>query len=144
MIKQVLSGDVSIVPIPGITGLIVRGEQRSYESSMLLLPTPQVWGNEVLIQTPVRGYTSADYKILFEKSNFQHGYERYQLIGNLTSDLIPPSVDTIHMYGTGVDTGTSFQYSSDIDFDTEPTTILGNGDGNTDINYRNFLFKLES
>ena len=107
---------------------------------MLLLPTPQVWGNEVLIQTPVRGYTSADYKILFEKSNFQHGYERYQLIGNLTADLISPGVDTIHMYGTGVDTGTSFQYSSDIDFDTEPTTIMGNGDGNTDIDYRNIMF----
>ena len=31
-IKQVLSGDVSIVPIPGISALTVREEQRSYES----------------------------------------------------------------------------------------------------------------
>ena len=78
---------MSIVPIPGITGLTVRGEQRSYESSLLLLPTPQVWGNDILIETPSQGYKSADYQILFEKSNFQYGYERYQLIGNLTADL---------------------------------------------------------
>ena len=120
---------MSIVPIPGITGLTVRGEQRSYESSLLLLPTAQVWGNDILIQTPSRGYTSADYEIMFEKSNFQYGYERYQLIGNLTADLVPPGVDTVHMYGTEVNTGTVFRYASDTDFDTEPETIFGNGDG---------------
>ena len=108
----------------------MRGEQRSYESSLLLLPTPQVWGEQILIETPGKNYTSADYELLFGLSNFLNGFERYQLIGNLTADLIPPGVDTIHMYGINVDTGTSFRYLSNNDFDSEPETINGNGDGN--------------
>merc|ERR1712241_1385024 len=86
---------------------------------------PQVWGNIPIIFTPVKNYTSADYNTLFEKSNFPYGFERYQLIGNLTADLIAPGVDTIHMYGIDVDTATGFKYSSDTDFDTEPETING-------------------
>ena len=79
-IKQVLSGDISMVPIPGITGLTVREEQRSYESSMLLLPTLQVWGNKPLIFTPENSYSAANYEILFQKSNFQYGFERYRSV----------------------------------------------------------------
>ena len=48
----------------------MRGEQRSYESSLLLLPTPQVWGDQILIETPGKNYTSADYEILFERAIF--------------------------------------------------------------------------
>ena len=119
--------------------MTVRGEQRSYESSLLLLPTPQVWGDQILIETPGKNYTSEDYEILFEKSNFQNGYERYQLIGNLTADLIPPGVDTIHMYGINVDTGTSFRYSSNNDFDSEPQSLNGNGDGNIKVKMRKYF-----
>ena len=79
-IKQVLSGDISMVPIPGITGLTVREEQRSYESSMLLLPTPQVWGKKPLIFTPENSYSATNYEILFQKSNFQYGFERYRSV----------------------------------------------------------------
>ena len=96
---------------------------------MMLLPTPQVWGNQIIILTPKKNYTSADYEILFEKSNFQYGYERYQLIRNLTEDLIPPGVNTIHMFGTDIDTALHYQYESDVDFESEPKTINGNGDG---------------
>ena len=127
-IKQLLSGDISIVPIPGLTGLTVREEQRSYESNMMLLPTPQVWGNETIIQTTNRNYSSYDYQTLFEKSNFQNGYERYQLVSNLTSNLDAPGVDTTHLYGINTDTPTSFRYSSVHNFDEEPEVIYGNGD----------------
>ena len=109
--------------------MTVRNKQRSYETIMMLLPTPQVWGNQIIIETPKKNYTSADYEILFEKSNFQYGYERYQLIRNLTEDLIPPGVNTIHMFGTDIDTALHYQYQSDVDFDSEPKTINGNGDG---------------
>ena len=127
-IKQVLSGDVSIVPIPGLTGLTVREEQRSYESSLLLLPTSQVWGNSPLIITPTKNYSSYEYESLFEKSNFQHGFERYKLIGNLTADLTSPGVNTVHLYGINKDTPTYFRYASDNNFDEEPEAINGNGD----------------
>ena len=101
----------------------------------MLLPTPQVWGNQIIIETPKKNYTSADYEILFEKSNFQYGYERYQLIRNLTEDLIPPGVNTIHMFGTDIDTALHYQYESDVDFESEPKTINGNGDGKILITY---------
>jgi len=127
-IKQLLSGDVAFVPIPGLTGLTLREEQRSYESSMLLLPSPQVWGDTPLIYTPSNMYSSNDFEILFEKSGFTHGFERYQLIGNLTANLPPPGVDTVHLYGINKDTRTAFRYTSDDNFDEEPEPIYGNGD----------------
>ena len=132
-IKQVLSGDVSIVPIPGLTGLMVREEQRSFESSMILLPTAQVWGNRPLIFTPNYNYSVNDYEVLFQRSNFEHGFERYQLVANQTANLNPPGVHTVHLYGTDMDTPTFFRYSSDSNFDEEPETINGNGDDTVPI-----------
>ena len=132
-IKQVLSGDVSIVPIPGLNGLMVREEQRSFESNMLLLPTAQVWGKHPLIFTPNNNYSANDYEVLFQRSNFEHGFERYQLVANQTANLNPPGVHTVHLYGTDMDTPTFFRYSSDSNFDEEPDTINGNGDDTVPI-----------
>ena len=70
---------------------------------------------------------------MFEKSNFQYGFERYQLVANQTANLNPPGVDTIHLYGTDKDTPTSFLYSSDNNFDEEPESINGNGDDTVPI-----------
>ena len=89
-VKQILSGDVSIVPIPGLNPLTVRPEQRSYESSPWLLPTPQVWGDEPLVFTPSAQYTAKDYETLFDEGHFTHGFERYSLVANLTANLDPP------------------------------------------------------
>ena len=63
----------SMVPIPGLSPLTVRGEQRSYESSMWLLPTPQGFGSRnPLVFTPSRNYTASDYQALFQATrNFQ-------------------------------------------------------------------------
>ena len=142
IVFQALSGDIKLVSIPGLSPLTVRNKQRSYETIMMLLPKPQVWGNKIIIETPKKNYTSADYEILFEKSNFRYGYERYQLIKNLTEDLIPPGVNTIHMFGTDIDTALYYQYESDVDFDSEPKTINGNGDGKYKYLYKgpNHLF----
>jgi len=128
-VKQLLSGDVSLVPLPGLSPLTVRDEQRSYESNLLLLPSTQVWMNQTLVSTPLKNYSSYDYEILFSKSNFENGFERYQLIGNLTANLIPPGVDTVHYYGVDVDTPCAFHYSSDNDFNESPDIINCNGDG---------------
>ena len=63
----------SMIPIPGLSPLTVRGEQRSYESSMWLLPTPQGFGStNPLVFTPSRNYTASDYQALFQATgNFQ-------------------------------------------------------------------------
>jgi len=134
-VVQVLSGDISMVPIPGLSPLTVRGEQRSYESSMWLLPTPQGFGSRnPLVFTPSRNYTASDYQALFQATgNFQEGYERYRLVANLTANLDAPGVLTHHLYGVGVDTPQAFIYSSDNDFDTQPQKTLGNGDGTVNL-----------
>ena len=63
-------------------------------------------------QNTLINYTSADQEILFEKSNFQYGYERYQLIRHLTAELIPPApgVNAVHMFGTDINTASNYQY----------------------------------
>ena len=128
-VKQLLTGDISIIPLPGLAASAVREEQRSYESNMMLLPSPQIWGNNTIIYTPRRNYTSRDYQILFEKSGFLNGFERYNLVSNVTSNLNPPGVDVIHLYSVNMDTATAFRYPSDDSFDEEPEVINGNGDG---------------
>ena len=125
-IKQVLSGDVSILPIPGLPGLAVRKEQRRYVSNMLLLPTPTIWGNYSLIPTLIKSYSSIKYATLFENSTFRHGFQRYQLIAHLIANLNPPGVETIHLYGINKDTPTSFRYSSDNNFEEDLDTINEN------------------
>merc|ERR1712136_163114 len=128
-IKQLLTGDISIIPLPGLSASAVREEQRSYESNMMLLPSPYIWANNTIIYTPSRHYTSRDYQILFKKSGFQNGFERYNFVSNITSNLNPPGVDVIHFYSVNKGTATAFRYSSDDNFDEEPEVINGNGDG---------------
>ena len=71
----------------------------------------------------------------------QEGYERYQLVANLTANLDAPGVLTHHLYGVGVDTPQAFIYSSDNDFDTQPQKTFGNGKSSYNNGYRNiFLF----
>lgn len=126
-IKQLVSGDAEMVP--GVSSLTVRGEQRSYESSMILAPTPQVWDDFPLVRTPTKNYTASDYEALFAGAKFEHGFERWTLLANLTSNLDHPEVNVVHMYGTGVDTPTAFSYKVDGQFDDSPTVINGDGDG---------------
>ena len=58
-VVQLVSGDAAW--IPGVTGMTVRDEQRSYESSMILLPTPQVWQNYPLVQTSIKNFSAHEY-----------------------------------------------------------------------------------
>lgn len=130
-LKQLLSGDSSY--IPGISGLTVRPEQRSYESSMLLAPTPQIWAPSAfpLVRTPARNFTAADYAELFPLADFTHGYRRWSLLSNLTANLHSPAVATTHLFGSEVPTPTAFEYggSTASDFSKSPGTINSDGDG---------------
>eukprot|EP00948_MAST-09A_sp_MAST-9A-sp1_P003622 g3622.t1 len=127
-IKQLLSG--ANEGIPGVAGMVVRDEQRSYESSLLLAPTPQVFGKFPIVRTPSKNWTAYDYEELFPLANFTHGYERWLLVANLTANLVHPGVDVHHLYGLGVPTPHAFQYSdSNKNFQEVPTAINGDGDG---------------
>ena len=128
-IKQLISGDSE--SIPGVTGSTVKEEQRSYESSMLLAPTPQVWADFPLVRTPGRNFTASDYSDLFPLANFSDGFARWSLLSNLTSNLVAPGVNTTHLFGRNVATPTAFSYDgvTATDFSKEPKTLTGDGDG---------------
>lgn len=127
-VLQIVSG--SNEGIPGVSGLTVRGEQRSYQSSLWLLPTSPTFQGVPLAITPSRNYTVDDYDALFTRAKFPTGTERLSLVANLTTALAAPNVATRHLYGLGVKTATQFRWDKDSDFpDTPPTAINGDGDG---------------
>ena len=47
--------------------------QRSFPSTMFLLPKPEIYGNESLVITPKRNYSVYDYKALFEDMSMPYG-----------------------------------------------------------------------
>jgi len=139
-VVQLVSG--SSQGIPGVSGLTVRDEQRSYESSFILLPTLQVFDQYPLVQIKgtaySKNYSAHEYDALFTvmKSNFPDALERFQLVANLTANLISPGVKVTHYYGIDIDTPTSFEYNVKNEQDVVnalnkgPTTIIsGDGDG---------------
>lgn len=126
-VLQLMSG--SSEGIPGVSAITVRGEQRSYQSSLWLLPTSSVFKAPLVI-TPSRNYTALDYNDLFARAKFEYASQRLALVANLTASLLSPNVNTIHLYGLGVSTPTSFRWNKDSDFpDTPPDAISGDGDG---------------
>ena len=134
-VVQMVSGDSSW--IPGVHGSTVRQEQRSYESSLILLPTQTVWGKDYpLVTTSQRNYSSHEYGELFAASgDFPLFLERFNLVANLTANLVHPGVNVTHFYGSEVDTATSFVYDTTTQSDAAafaggPShTITTKGDG---------------
>jgi lysophospholipase-3 len=146
-VVQLVSG--SSQGVPGVTGMTVRHEQRSYESSMILLPTPQVWGEFPLVRVAAaaaastsatafaKNYSAHEYGELFAAAgDFPNFLARYNALANLTADLVDPGVPVTHLYGVGVDTPTAFEYDADSSasvaaaFRNGPTRVVhGDGDG---------------
>jgi len=127
---QLLSGYSAGTPAPAT---IVRVEQRSWESSMVLAPTPLAYGDRVLVTTPSRNYTANDYEALLRAAGMKYGWQRlrdaYRVVGNMEHPGIP-----VHsMYGVGVKTPTSYAYDVDSGFDKQPVITNGNGDGTVGI-----------
>ena len=124
------SGDNEGIPL--VSGLTVRGEQRSYESNFWLLPNKALWSStEVLVSTPARNYTAHDVPELLQDAGFEEGpaiYKRFERDPALT-DLSDPGVAVHVRYGVGVDTPESFRYDKAGDFNTVPDMVLGDGDG---------------
>ena len=131
--KSILRGDDRGIPF--VSSRDARESQRSWESTMFLVPTHQVWGTTAIVQTPTKNYSALQYKTLFKDANITYGYERYQLVRNLTASLIHPLVDTIHLYGTGIPTAESIVNFDGGKFERKETTII-NGDGDGTVNTR--------
>ncbi|CDQ73594.1 group XV phospholipase A2 [Oncorhynchus mykiss] len=129
-LRVVASGDNNRIPV--ISSLEIRSQQRSAVSTTWLFPYAHSWpADKVLIQTPTTNYTVKDYQRFFKDIDFEDGWEMRQDTEPLVSALEPPGVAIHCLYGSGVATAEGFLYT--IFPDTDPTLILGDGDGTVNL-----------
>jgi len=126
-LNTVISGynlDISL-----LDPLVIREEQRSYETAAYILPHPHTWPDkqQALIKTPSRSYTVNDFRDLFMDIGYPTGWDMLQNILGLTP-LSHPRVPTSCIYSVGVDTAVGLEY--DVGFpDSQPRKVMGDGDG---------------
>lgn len=107
-------------------------------STAFLLPNDQFWNqSEVLVVTPEKNYTVADYKQYFTDLNFTDGFNMWIDTKNLVHDLTPPEVPVHCLHGSGVPTLDTLVFGKGQFPDTYPASVNGDGDGT--VNLRSLL-----
>lgn len=119
------SGDNEGLPVDA---LVIREEQRSYETNFWLAPVPRWFGDQVIVSTSKRNYTTQDYDDFFDDIGYPAGKKLLRRVEPLTGAADAPGVDVVCMYSLGVDTPASFSYGQ-TGFDKQPVTKNGDGDG---------------
>jgi len=112
----------------------VRGEQRTYETNMWMMPNPLVWpAEQVLLVSPNRNYTVADLDDFFADIGYAEGATKTKDALELSKGLSPPGVAVHLLTGVDVPTPARFEYtkgSRDDWFESDPTSVVnGDGDG---------------
>ncbi|XP_062212295.1 lecithin-cholesterol acyltransferase-like 1 [Phragmites australis] len=122
--------------VPFVDASIIRGEQRSAESNLWLLPTPKVFGNTTLVVSRHhnRSYSAKNMTQFLRDIGFEEGVEPYRTrIRPLVEALPEPGVPVTCLVGTGVDTVESLVFG-DGGFDEDPETVVySDGDGTVNL-----------
>ena len=94
-----------------IDPLVIREEQRSYETGVFIMPLSHTWRDQhqVLLQTPTRNYTVRDMGQFFKDINFSQGMEMMDNIVDYVN-LTHPGVRTVCLYTLGVKTPAKLVY----------------------------------
>ena len=94
-----------------IDPLVIREEQRSYETGVYIMPLSHTWPHQhqVLLQTPEKNYTVRDYRQFFDDINFSQGLEMMENIVDYVN-LTHPGVKTVCVYTLGIQTPTKLIY----------------------------------
>lgn len=109
--------------------LMIRKQQRSYETNYLVVPKADAWPEyETLVETPNRIYTTGNYKEFFDDILYPVGYEKLQNIVTHGYDFENPGVDIFCFYGGGVPTAERLVYTRSFP-DEEPSGEFSDGDG---------------
>ena len=76
-----------------ISALTARKAQRSYPSSVFLLPNTDYWTpDEIIITTPKANYTTRNYTQLFKDLNYTVGLDLLQDTQGLVKDIKAPGM----------------------------------------------------
>ena len=98
------------------------------------IPNHLYWNaSEVLVQTPTRNYTSADYEAFFTDIGYPTGWQMMQTSGRLLDDLRPPNVPVHCIYGHTIVTPKTFVYTKSQFPDTQPSIVYEQGDGTVNM-----------
>ncbi|KAL6843612.1 hypothetical protein ACP4OV_026674 [Aristida adscensionis] len=123
--------------VPLVDAAIIRGEQRSSESNLWLLPAPRVFGDATLVVSRRHGgraYSAENMTRFLRDIGFEEGVAPYSArIRPLVEALPEPGVPVTCLVGTGVDTVESLVFG-DGGFDEGPETVVyGDGDGTVNL-----------
>ena len=103
--------------------------ERSLESLYWLMPRAEIFGDQVLVQTPNANYTALAHEQIFTTfANYPLGRTRYMPTSTINAGYIYPGVPTHCFYGSEVPTPLTFVYSSN-DPTQRPEVVMGTGDG---------------
>jgi len=125
--------------IDAVDRLVVRDQQRSFESTVLLLPTSTsgIWSSsDVVLSTPLRNYSVDDYPELFDAIGYPDGRLKVEAIQEAQYDMLDRElgVPIYCFYSGGVPTPERLVYDSVSTFpDSEPRVEMGEGDGTVNL-----------
>ncbi|KAI4316599.1 hypothetical protein L6164_024565 [Bauhinia variegata] len=124
----------STLGLPVVDPLIVRGEQRSSESNLWLLPNPKLFGRDkTLVTTKNRNYSAHDIADFLKDIGFPEGvYPFENRILPLMDKIEAPRVPITCVIGSGVKTPETLFYMTG-DFDEQPEISYGDGDGTVNM-----------
>ncbi|XP_014277926.1 lysosomal phospholipase A and acyltransferase [Halyomorpha halys] len=101
-------------------------------SMAYLIPTKQLWNDDILVTTAEKNYTLKNLEELFDDIGNPTGWKMYLNEKKFTEALSPPGVEVHCFYGEGVATLKRLIYMSN-DFDGTPLMEYENGDGTANL-----------
>jgi len=125
----VSGSDLMYIPTVTQLALTLRPMWRSFESSIVNIPSPSVFGDRPLVVTARRNYSAYDVEDLLADIGFGAGVEPFtrRAVPKMSS-FQAPMVPTTCINGVGNnDTPEQLVYW-DGDFDAEPEIVYGDGD----------------
>lgn len=120
--------------VPLVEPILVRGEQRSSESNLWLMPSPLVFDKKKrLVITPNTSYSAHEIEQFLVDIRFPQGIYPYtNRILPLVKDFLPPKVPMTCIIGVGVRTSETLFYEKG-NFDEQPKVVYGDGDGTVNL-----------
>lgn len=111
--------------IDAIDRVVIRGQQRSYETSVFLMPRSPAWSDdEVLVSTPQKNFTVNEYEEFFSSLNSSNGWNVLQRVRNPDYDLRHPGIPLFCFYSLGIPTSESLMYESEVNYPEDRKSVV--------------------